>query len=253
MLLGTITEVADSVVSTKKSRNLSLLLMMLMVGHIRLKWHDLPLGMECQLTFLDYFDISLSGTCKDLTPYSEHYPHIVYSGSNKFSISLQQHNAACNEHQKPYPETWDSVEAARYTSPSETDIWIPISHFNVNHSRVNAFALESFYTPDPTHFYKLELIPPDEVPDDVVPPKSLATGNLVFKCKVPNTFAFAIDDGIPELAQEVMQILKEEDVKVTFFAVGKGLADESTNLTNVYKEALGLGHEVGLHSWSHPR
>ena len=50
-----------------------------------------------------------------------------------------------------------------------------------------------------------------------------------------------------------MQILKEEDVKVTFFAVGKGLADESTNLTNVYKEALSLGHEVGLHSWSHPR
>jgi peptidoglycan/xylan/chitin deacetylase (PgdA/CDA1 family) len=153
----------------------------------------------------------------------------------------------------PYPETWDSVEAARYTSASATDIWIPISHFNINLTRVTAVALESFYTALPTHFYKIELIPHSLVPDDITPPEGLATGNLVFKCKVPNTFAFAIDDGVPELAQEVLKILKEEDVKVTFFAVGNALADERTNLTNVYKEALSLGHQVGLHSWSHPK
>jgi Polysaccharide deacetylase len=202
---------------------------------------------------LDYFDISLSETCTNLTPYSQHSLHIIYSGSDKFSISLQQHNSACNEYSEPYPETWDSVEAARYTSTSQTDIWVPISHFNINLTRTNAIALESFYTALPTHFYKIELIPPSQVPANVNPPLSVATSELVFKCKVPNTFAFAIDDGAPELAQEVLQILKEEEIKVTFFAVGNGLADESTNLTNVYKEALSLGHQVGLHSWSHPK
>jgi peptidoglycan/xylan/chitin deacetylase (PgdA/CDA1 family) len=69
----------------------------------------------------------------------------------------------------------------------------------------------------------------------------------------PNTFAFAIDDGIPRLAQEVLHIFREEEIKVTFFPVGKGLADEETILTNVYNKALSLGPEIGLHSWSHPK
>ena len=145
------------------------------------------------------------------------------------------------------------MEAARYTSPSHTDIWIPISHFNINLTRVTAVALESFYTAEPTHFYMLELVPPGSIPANVASLESLATGELVFKCKVPNTFAFAVDDGIPGLAQEVIQILKEEDVKVTFFAVENALTDESTNLTNVYKEALSLRHEVGLRSWIRPK
>lgn len=177
----------------------------------------------------------------------------MYSGSNKFSISLQQHNADCNEHIRPYPETWDSVEAARYASAAGTDIWVPISHFNIDLSRANALALESFSTPSPTHFYQVELIPSALVPEDVHAPEDLASGDLVFKCKVPNTFAFAIDDGNPEFAQEVLKILRDEDVKVTFFAVGSGLADETTNLSNVYKEALSEGHQVGLHSWNHPK
>jgi peptidoglycan/xylan/chitin deacetylase (PgdA/CDA1 family) len=128
-----------------------------------------------------------------------------------------------------------------------------MSHFQIDHTRVNAIALESFYTSDPTQFYRVELIPPSQVPAEIVPPEELATGNLVFKCKVLNNFVFAIDDGIPRLAQEVLQILREEDIKVTFFAVGKGLADKETNLTNFYNEALSLGHEIGLHSWRHPQ
>ena len=222
------------------------------------------------LTTTDYFDTNLGDTCTDLTPYSRHYLHIVYSGSPKFTISLQQHNALCNEKARPYPETWDSVEAARYTSTSspspnndsdndndKNDIYIPISHFSINLTRTIGIALESFHSPNqPTHFHKMELLPASFLPNPVrtTTPEKLATGDLVFKCKMPNTFAFGIDDGVPELAQEVLHILREENVNVTFFVVGEGLADEKgTNLSSVYREVLGEGHEIGLHSWSHPK
>jgi peptidoglycan/xylan/chitin deacetylase (PgdA/CDA1 family) len=165
---------------------------------------------------------------------------------------MQQHNPTCNENILPYPETWDSVEASRYAS-NATDIWVPVSDFRIDLSRVNAIALESFYSPDQTQFYLLELVPSSQVPADVAPVVDLPGGDLVFNCRVENTFAFGIDDGDPALAQQVLQILKDEDVNVTFFVVGQGLASETNNLTFVYLDALNLGHQVGLHSYTHAR
>lgn len=53
----------------------------------------------------------LSGSCRDMTMYDGSYLHIAYTGSNAFTIALQQHNSACDETIAPYPETWDSLEA----------------------------------------------------------------------------------------------------------------------------------------------
>ncbi|KAF7519966.1 hypothetical protein G7054_g12924 [Neopestalotiopsis clavispora] len=198
----------------------------------------------------DYaFYSQVSETCSDLTSYSSSYLHIAYSGSNKFSVALQQHNAQCNEEIAPYPETWDSLEAARYASAS--DIYIPMSHFNVNQSRAIGFALLGFYSTDSTVLSKIEIVP--SIPADFTIPSKLPSGNYVFACTRPNSFAFAIDDGDPLLAQQVMQIVKEEDIKVTFFTVGAPLDDSSTNLTNVYREMMAEGHQIALHSFTHPK
>ncbi|KAK3949008.1 hypothetical protein QBC32DRAFT_317245 [Pseudoneurospora amorphoporcata] len=53
------------------------------------------------------------------------------------------HNAKCNDFIKPYPETWDSLEAARYlySFNGGSDIYIPISHFNINLTRTICFNL----------------------------------------------------------------------------------------------------------------
>ncbi len=48
---------------------------------------------------------SLADKCADISAYSQSYLHIAYSGSNKFTISLQQANAACNPSVAPYTET----------------------------------------------------------------------------------------------------------------------------------------------------
>ena len=222
-------------------------------------WHGADEGMTLaynggKLTITssdaDYsFYTQVSASCSDFSKYKGSYVHIAYSGSTKFTLSFQQHNSACNSEIAPFPETWDSAEVSRYASNGH--IYIPINHFNINLSRVVGFALKGFYTADPVTLSVIEIV--SSVPAGTVIPKKDATGDLVFACKRPNSFAFAIDDGIPDLAQEVLKIIREEDIKVTFFTVGAPLLDQGTNLTNVYKEMMAAGHQLAMHSFTHPK
>ncbi|KAL2169806.1 hypothetical protein VTG60DRAFT_5625 [Thermothelomyces hinnuleus] len=195
------------------------------------------------------WNTQLTDECLDLGGYAGGYLHIAYSGSNKFSVALQQHNAACDPDIKPYPETWDSLEAARYATAS--DMYIPINHFNVDLTRVIGFALKGFYGTEPTRLTKIEIV--DELPEDWpgVPPK-LASGRLVFSCTRPDSFAFAIDDGDPALAPRVMEIVQQADIPVTFFTVGLPLLDSTNGLADIYKTMAARGHQIALHSYTHP-
>lgn len=195
------------------------------------------------------WNTQLSGDCIDIRSYAGGYLHIAYSGSNKFSVALQQHNSQCNPDIKPYPETWDSLEAARYGTAS--DIYMPINHFNVNLTRVIGFALKGFYSTSDTKITKIEIV--DTLPKDWKLPTKLASGNLVFSCTRPNSFAVAIDDGDPQYAARVMDIIKQADIPVTFFTVGLPLLDTTNGLADIYKEMAAQGHQIALHSYTHPK
>ena len=197
---------------------------------------------------LSYYT-QVTETCRDLTSFDGGYLHIAYSGSNTFSVALQQHNSACNENIAPYPETWDSIEAARYASA--TDIYIPMTHFNIVRKRSIAVALKGFYTTNPTTFTKVEIV--KTIPSGFTIPAKLPSGNLVFSCTRPNSFAFAIDDGDPVYAQQVLKTIRDANIKVTFFTVGAPLLDPNTNLSNVYTEMKNAGHQIALHSYTHPK
>jgi peptidoglycan/xylan/chitin deacetylase (PgdA/CDA1 family) len=222
-------------------------------------WHGYDEGMTVKIASnkvtitsndADYaFYSQVSSSCSDFTKYKGSYLHIAYTGTTAFSISLQQHNSKCDENISPYPETWDSLEAARYAKDGH--IYIPISHFNINLTRTVGLAIKGFYKSDPVTFSVIEIIP--SVPAATIIPNKLESGDLVFACKRPNSFAFAIDDGSPEYAQDVLRIIREENIKVTFFTVGAPLLDESTNLTNVYREMQAAGHQIALHSYTHPK
>ncbi|KAH9241823.1 carbohydrate esterase family 4 protein [Colletotrichum gloeosporioides 23] len=195
------------------------------------------------------FYTQLSDKCADMTGYDGSYLHVAYSGSNKFSIAMQQHNQACDETASPFPETWDSLEAARYATGN--DIYIPISHFNIQRKRAIGIAFKGFYTNEAVTLTKVEIVP--SVPAKVLIPEKLPSGNLIFACKRPNSIAFAIDDGDPKFAQEVMEVIKSENIKVTFFTVGAPLRDSSTNLSAIYRDMMSQGHQIALHSYTHPR
>jgi hypothetical protein len=140
----------------------------------------------------DYaFYTQITSSCRDMTTYNSAYLHIAYSGSNKFTISMLQHNPGCNEDISPYPETWDDVYAQRYSASTGRDIYIPLSHFNITKTRVIGFALKSFADSSGTTFSKIEIV--RTVPSTFNIPSKVPTAPLVFSCTRPNSFAFAID------------------------------------------------------------
>ncbi|KAL4924558.1 polysaccharide deacetylase family protein [Aspergillus undulatus] len=186
-------------------------------------------------------------TCFDMRPYKDMYLHIVFSGSTKFSISLNQHNEKCDSRRSPFLETWDSVETERYARGN--DIYVPLNHFNINQSRTVSISFHGFFSPETLTLYKVEIVP--ELPWGFYVPPKLETGKLFLHCTKPNSFAFGIDDGLPHLVHDVMKILEEEDILVTFFVVGAGLRDKEANFSQVYKEMLKRGHQIALHSDTH--
>ncbi|CZR68593.1 probable deacetylase [Phialocephala subalpina] len=192
----------------------------------------------------------ISDSCVDFTINDNSYIHIAYTGSNAFTVALQQNNPTCDSNLNPSPYTWDSVEASRYSNTAKTDLYIPLTHFNINRTLSIGFALKGFYTTTSTVISLIEIV--KTPPTGFLVPSKLPTAPLIFACTRPNSFAFAIDDGDPALAQQVVSTVKAAGIHVTFFTVGAALLDTSTNLTNVYKGMLAAGHQVAYHSYTHP-
>ena len=208
--------------------------------------------------------------CFSLLPWQGHFLHVVFQGTDQFSVSINEHNAGCNPRYSPFPGVSDSVQASRYVmrtksqsnpqSPASLDLaelFIPLSHFRIDHNRVLSISFSGFYTSQPLTLHRVEFVPtvppPSQSNGYFQIPEKLNTGTFVLRCSRPNSFAFGIDDGDPMYAQEVMRILDAEDVRVTFFVVGAGLRDSSTNFTRFYREMLRKGHQVAFHSNSHPK
>jgi peptidoglycan/xylan/chitin deacetylase (PgdA/CDA1 family) len=192
----------------------------------------------------------ITNSCSDFSANDNGYLHISYTGSSAFTVAFQQHNPTCNASMNPYPFTWDSVEASRYSNSAKTDLYIPMSHFNINRTNTIGFALKGFYANTSTIFSLIEIV--KTVPTGFLVPSKLPTAPLIFSCTRPNSFAFAIDDGDPTLAQQVVSSVAAAGIHVTFFTVGAALLDQPTNLTNVYKSMMAAGHQVAYHSYTHP-
>lgn len=205
--------------------------------------------------------VSAQQTCTSLVHLHDRILHVVFSGSQEFSISLNQHNSDCHTGRNPYPATWDSVQASRYMKArgrgngynqdqdQDQDVYVPLAHFHIDLSSVISVSFSGFVGTETVTLRRVEIV--KIAPAGTTIPVKLPSGNLALRCTRPNSFAFGIDDGQPWLAREVMDILAEEDVLVTFFAVGDGLRNRDTNLTEVYREMIRRGHQLALHSNTH--
>ncbi|BFZ59002.1 hypothetical protein YB2330_000001 [Saitoella coloradoensis] len=233
-------------------------------------WHGTDEGMSATYSsgklVLSSSDVDLSfytnfgPECYDLTSFAGGYLHVAYSltagATTDFSIGLQENNPSCSESVAPYPNTWDEVEASHYAVASSTantyNAYIPLNHFDIVKTRSIGLQIGSFTDGKAVTFTRIELLP--ALPSSVKSiPAKIPTSPLIFSCTRPNSFAFAIDDGSPQYAQQVVDVVREAGIKVTFFTVGLPLDDASTNLTNVYKMMEAEGHQIALHSYTHPR
>ncbi|KAJ8324452.1 hypothetical protein BDV3_005097 [Batrachochytrium dendrobatidis] len=68
------------------------------------------------------------------------------------------------------------------------------------------------------------------------------------KCKDADSWALTFDDGPSDPTPKLLDELKKRDIKVTFFVVGSRVEQHPEHLKRAYAE----GHQIGIHTWSHP-
>lgn len=85
---------------------------------------------------------------------------------------------------------------------------------------------------------------------------SVPYGASISHCTVNGKVALTFDDGPYIYTSELLDILKKNNVKATFFVVGnnggKGQIElESSGYPSIIQRMYAEGHQIGSHSWSH--
>jgi peptidoglycan/xylan/chitin deacetylase (PgdA/CDA1 family) len=83
-------------------------------------------------------------------------------------------------------------------------------------------------------------------------------GTNVASCTVPGKLAITLDDGPDIYTSDLLDILKKNNAKATFFIVGdngrfqrKNTGDPTGPYPALLKRMHAEGHQIGSHSWSH--
>jgi peptidoglycan/xylan/chitin deacetylase (PgdA/CDA1 family) len=76
----------------------------------------------------------------------------------------------------------------------------------------------------------------------------------VTECTKPNSVALTFDDGPFRFTDRLLDILKVNNVKATFFVNGNNRWNMNSNpeAVRLIKRAFGEGHQIASHTWSHP-
>ncbi|OJJ44113.1 hypothetical protein ASPZODRAFT_2113219 [Penicilliopsis zonata CBS 506.65] len=79
----------------------------------------------------------------------------------------------------------------------------------------------------------------------------LPFGAVIDRCTVPGTVALTFDDGPFIYTPAILDILRANGARVTFFLNGHGLGKIYEN-ADVVRRAINEGHQLGSHTWGHP-
>ncbi|KAG4442840.1 hypothetical protein IFR05_001636 [Cadophora sp. M221] len=81
-------------------------------------------------------------------------------------------------------------------------------------------------------------------------------GKLFRHCSVDGTIALTFDDGPGEWTEDLLDILKSNNVKATFFITGNNLSKghinhPATGSPDIIRRTYEEGHQIAAHTWSH--
>lgn len=86
------------------------------------------------------------------------------------------------------------------------------------------------------------------IPRNFLEQESLSHGYCLVKGKNGSkVVALTFDDGPTDLSNKILDVLHKNNVKATFFWLGKNLADNR----EIIKKAKKSGHQIANHSWDH--
>jgi len=80
---------------------------------------------------------------------------------------------------------------------------------------------------------------------------NMASAKIVTQCVQSNVFAMTWDDGPAQYTKQLLDILSQKDVKVTFHVVTRYLTDP--NVQSLIRQIANAGHLIGLRaeaSWN---
>jgi peptidoglycan/xylan/chitin deacetylase (PgdA/CDA1 family) len=66
-------------------------------------------------------------------------------------------------------------------------------------------------------------------------------------CSVPGTIALTFDDGPSKYTGHILDVLKEHNMKATFFFIGRKIHD----FHNIVQRTVDEGHQIGSHTYHH--
>jgi peptidoglycan/xylan/chitin deacetylase (PgdA/CDA1 family) len=78
----------------------------------------------------------------------------------------------------------------------------------------------------------------------------------ITNCTTPGTFALTFDDGPYKYTDQVLDVLKQNNIKATFFITGTNLGkgqidDETSGWPKILRRMHSEGHQLASHTWSH--
>ena len=81
-------------------------------------------------------------------------------------------------------------------------------------------------------------------------------GNEIVHCTEPGKVALTFDDGPGPYTADLLDILKANNVRATFFLVGNSgdrgeIENPKANWGALMKRMIAEGHQIGSHSWTH--
>lgn len=108
------------------------------------------------------------------------------------------------------------------------------------HESFNDEILGAPYTPE-------EFLLPEPPPPVEVPPLPQPAGRFVAEVPDQKTVYLTFDDGPSPVTEQILDVLKKENIPATFFVLGKNV-EEYPDLT---KRIASEGHKIANHSYSH--
>ncbi|XJO74906.1 hypothetical protein BDV3_005660 [Batrachochytrium dendrobatidis] len=86
-----------------------------------------------------------------------------------------------------------------------------------------------------------------------VPPNPNLSAPIITTCKSPKQFALTFDDGPTTNVPAILDMLKTNNVKATFFVNGKNFADLALEpYISILRRAYTEGHQIASHTLTHP-
>jgi peptidoglycan/xylan/chitin deacetylase (PgdA/CDA1 family) len=67
-------------------------------------------------------------------------------------------------------------------------------------------------------------------------------------CNIKGSLVLSFDDGPGAATLSILDTLKANNIKVTFFVIGSNIAGNESLLQRAYAD----GHTIGAHTWTHP-